>query len=216
MLPLFLTLALDSAMPMPPAGTYRYQAFINNKSVGGSTVTVSPDAPGTKIVESSASHLPTGDTRTNSTLLLDASLVPAIYTASYKVQDDSMLASVSFNGRSATVTAGTDQRTFQMGGSSKNFVIIDSGTMSGFLMLPAQMKAWNDADATALIPGVGSEAFLSVLRDVPQQRPGTIPAADVSLSLAGEAPFVEWYDPNTLVVDEVEIPGQNLRITRRR
>ncbi len=216
MLPLILTLAIDSAAVAPPVGTYRYEALIDRKSVGSTSVTVTAAPPGTKLVESSTSHLQGTDTKTNSTMLLDPSLVPVGYTSSYRQQDDSMQASVSFDGRSATITAGSDQRTIQMGGSSKSFIILDNATMSGFLMLPAQMKAWKDADATALVPGLGSRAFVSVLRDVVSQRPSGVPAGDVSLSCQGEVPFVEWYDPTTFVVDEVDIPGENLRIIRRR
>jgi len=123
---------------------------------------------------------------------------------------------VSFNGRSADVTTGGVNRTFQLGGTSKYFVIMDTATMSGFFMLPAQMRAWNDADTTAIVPAVTQEAFLNVLKGVTVQRPASIPAADVSLSLQGEPPFVEWYDPATFIVDEVDFPGQNLRIVRRR
>ena len=216
MLALILTLALDGAVVAPPPGTYHYEAFINKGSVGGTAVTLSNEAQGFKITESSTAHLPTGDTRANATLLLTPNLIPVSYISSYKVQDDSMQVEASFDGRAATVTAGTDKRTFQLGGSSKSFIILDNASMAGFLILPAQMKAWNDADTTALVPANASQAFLSVLHDVTPQRPAAIPAADVSLSFTGEAPFVEWYDPNTLIVDEVDVPGQNLRVVRRK
>ena len=215
MLPFILTLALDT-MPAPPAGTYRYDALINGKAAGSSTVTVSSTPPLTKVVEVAVSHLATSDTHTNSTLLLNAALVPVSYVSTYKQQEDSMQGIVSFNGHSADVTTGGVNRTFQLGGTSKYFVVMDTATMSGLLMLPAQMRAWNDADATAIVPAVTQEAFLNVLRGVTVQRPASIPAADVSLSLQGEPPFVEWYDPAMLIVDEVDFPGQSLRIVRRR
>lgn len=217
MLSLILTLALDgAAVAAPPAGTYRYDAAINRRSVGGTTVTVSSTPQGLKLVENGASHLPTGDTYTRSTLLLDASLIPIAYSSSYKSEDQQMQASVAFGGRAATVTTGTDKRTFPLGGSSKSFVVIDASTMSGFLMLPSQMRAFKDADATVLVPGLGAESFLSVLSGVTPSRPDKLPAADVSVSFSGDAPFVEWYDPSTFIVDEVDVPGQNLTITRRR
>jgi len=216
MLGLIMTLAIDSAAVTPPPGTYRYEAFIGKGSVGGTAVTLSNEAQGFKITEASTSHLSNGDTRSNATLLLTPNLIPVTYTSSYKVQEDSMQMETSFDGRTATVTAGTDKRTFQLGGSSKSFIILDNASMAGFLILPAQMRAWKDADTTALVPAVGSQAFLSVLHGVSPQRPATLPAPDTSLSFEGETPFVEWYDPNTLIVDEVDVPGQNLRIVRRR
>jgi hypothetical protein len=216
MLALIFTLALDTAVAAPPPGTYRYEAFINKGSVGGTTVTLTNEAQGFKITESSTSHLSTGNMRTNATLLLTPNLIPVTYGSSYKVEEDSMQAETSFDGRTATVTAGNHQQTFQLGGSSKSFIILDNASMAGFLILPAQMRAWNNADTTALVPANVSQLFLSVLHDVASQRPATIPAADVSLSFTGEAPFVEWYDPNTLIVDEVDVPSQNLRVVRRR
>jgi len=217
LLAFFLALALDgAAVAAPPAATYRYDAAIDRKPVGGSTLTLTTTPRGLKLAESSISHLPTGDTRTQAMMLLDASLVPTSYTSSYKVQDDTMKATVVFDARTAVVTAGGDPRTFQLGGSSKHFVVLDIATASGFLMLPSQMHAWRDADTTALVPALGSVLFLSILHDVQSQRPAGVPPADVSISFAGEAPFVEWYDPATLVVDEIDVPGQKLQIVRRR
>ncbi|MBV9277146.1 MAG: hypothetical protein JOZ97_02820 [Candidatus Eremiobacteraeota bacterium] len=215
MLPLIFTLALD-ATAAPPAGTYRYDALINGKSAGSTTVTVSSAPPLTKVVEVAVSHTANGDTHTNATLLLNAALVPLSYISTYKQLQDSMAGTVAFNGRSADITSGGVNKTFQLGGTSKQFVIMDTATMSGLLMLPAQMHAWHDADTTALVPALMSEAFLNVLHDVAVQRPPSISATDVSLSFQGEAPFVEWYDPATLIVDEVDFVGQNLRIIRRR
>jgi len=213
--PFILTLAIDTAM-LPPPGTYRYNALINGKSAGTASVTISNAPPGTKVTEAATSHTANGDTNTKSTMLLNAGLVPVTYMSSYAQQQDTMPGTVSFNGRTADVNTGGFNKTFTLGGTSKNFVIMDTATMSGLLLLPSQMRAWNDADTTALVPALSSEAFLSVLHGVTVQRPATVPATDVSISFQGEAPFVEWYDPATLVVDEVDFPGQNLQIIRRR
>lgn len=217
MLPLILTLALDGAAALsPPAGAYRYDAIIDRKSAGRTTVTLANTPQGTKLEEYGESHLPAGDTYTHSTLVLDANLIPGAYRASYKIQDEQMQVVVAFENRSATVTAGSDVRTFALGGSSKSFVILDASMASGFLMLPSQMRAFKDADTTALVPGLGVVTFLSVLQGVTPLRPDRVPPRDVSVSFAGEAPFVEWYDPATLIVDEVDVPGQNLALVRRR
>ncbi|GAC1658688.1 MAG: hypothetical protein NVS9B12_11290 [Vulcanimicrobiaceae bacterium] len=126
-----------------------------------------------------------------------------------------MKAAVAISGREATITAGTDKRTILLGGSSKAFIVLDAALVSGFFVLPAQMRAYADADTTVLVPGTGESTFLDVIAGNKPARPTDVPQTDASLSFAGEAPFVEWYDPHTLLVDQISLPGQNLTIKRK-
>lgn len=216
-LPLFLSVGLDAAgVRTPPPGTHRYEAFMSAKSVGKSTVTLARTDTGTKVDERSEAHLPTGDSTSDSTMNLDGALSPTAYKASYTVQDSKMDVVVTFGNREATMTEGTDVKTFPLGGSSKSFVVFDTTMASGFFLLPAQMRVLADADTTALVPGTGVATFLNPIPDNKPLRPAEVPAGDASLSIAGELPFVEWYDPQTLLVDEVQIPGQGLVVKRLR
>ena len=216
MLAFVLAAALDSSVAaMPQPGSYHYEAFSNGKIVGSNTITVSQTPAGTKLMEYGSAHLETGDSKAESTMLLDSNLMLAGYTGNYNALDEQMKAIVTIGDRKATIAAGDDVRSVQLGGSSKGFIILDSAMVSGFFALPAQMRAYKNADTTVLIPGTGSSAFIDVIPDDKPKRPADVPENDASLSFAGEAPFVEWYDPTTLVVDEIQLPGQNLTIRRK-
>ncbi|MDP9017900.1 MAG: hypothetical protein M3N19_06250 [Candidatus Eremiobacteraeota bacterium] len=217
MLPLLFTIAAATSSPtVPPPGVYRYEAFVSGKSAGKAALTVSVVGTGIKLEERSDARTPTGTSSATSMTQLDATLLPIAYHASYTVLDQKMDAAVSFLDRTATVTAGTDTRSFPLGGSSKLFVILDSSLVSGFFILPAQIKALAGADATVLTPGSGGSGFLTVIGGDSPSRPANVPADDVSISFAGDAPFIEWYDPKTMLVDEVLAPGQSLILQRHR
>lgn len=221
MLPLFLSLALDAASPaLPAAGTYRYDALVAGKKAGGATLDVAAKSGGLTIAERATGSSDASEVALNGTLELDGTLMPVSYRASYKLHDkeldrvQQMNLTVAFAPREATVSAGGDVRTFALGGTSKAFVILDSSGVAGFFALPAQMRAFGGADTTALVPGLGAEKFLNVIPGDKPTRPAGVPAADVSISFAGQQPFVEWYDPATLVPDRIDVPGASLTITR--
>jgi len=213
-----LIAALDSAphsaapvLSAPAAGTYRYKAFINGKEVGNNTITIVRTASGTKVDERSSA----GDSRAQTSMFFDDKLMLAGYRGHYEIAEQTMDANVSLADRSATVTAGKDSKTVLLGGTSKGFIVLDASMVAGFVMLPAQMQALGNADTTVLVPGTGESSFIDVIPDNKIARPADVPAADVSISFAGPSPFVEWYDPQTLVVDKIVIPGQDLIVKRQ-
>lgn len=221
MLPLFFTAALDaSAVVMPAPGTYRYEAYISGARAGRSTLVVSNTATGLKVDERASGSTDSADVTIDGSTQLDTSLTPLGYRAAYTVRDkqldtnQKMSLTVSFTARAATVTAGNDRRTFALGGSSKTFVVLDTSGVSGFFALPAQLRARGNGDVTALIPGLGAQKFLDFIPGDKPARPADVPATDASLSFAGESPLVEWYDPATLIPDQISVPGDNLVIKR--
>lgn len=123
--------------------------------------------------------------------------------------------SATFNGSSANVTGVQGTQSFNLSGNAKHFVVVDLGTFAGFLALPAQMKAWNNSAVLAVVPSYGQS--LAIVPDATLQpaRPATVPAADVPLAFGGRVPFTVWYDPNTLVTDEVDVTSQGLSVTRK-
>ena len=214
---LLMAAALGTAtIVLPAPGIYRYEVVSGAKTIGKNELNVRRTALGTKIEESGSAHLETGDSSAKSSMLLDQNLNIAAYDASYTSLEQTMKTVVTIAGREATMVAGTDKRIIALGGSSKGFVILDAALVSGFFALPAQMRVRANGDATVLIPGTGASAFIDVIPEDRPARPPEVPQSDESLSFAGELPFVEWFDPRSLVVDEISLPGQNVTIHRAR
>ncbi|PZR55997.1 MAG: hypothetical protein DLM50_09255 [Candidatus Meridianibacter frigidus] len=216
-LPLAFSLALDSAAPsVPPPARYQYEGFIDGKTVGNNSLTLKRGPDEYIVDEKADAHLPTGDQSAATHMTLDNQLRPTDYSATYTVFDEPAKATVSFSDRVATMVMGSDTKTIPMGGSSRSFIVLDTSLVSGYFLLPAQVRAFAGADLTAIIPGQGGSAFLNVIPNDRPARPSDVPAGDVSISFAGEIPFVEWYEPSTLILDELSMPVQNLVVKRRR
>jgi hypothetical protein len=116
-----------------------------------------------------------------------------------------------------TGTAATGQQTFALDPNAKHFVVIEPGLLSGIFALPAQMQAWNDSPVTAIAPAYGREEPLPPATPATSaSRPANVPASDVSLSVGGSVPFTVWYDPATLIPDEIDVPSQSAAVTRVR
>ena len=92
---------------------------------------------------------------------------------------------------------------------------------TGFLFLPAQIRAESLSTFTLFAPS-GAQTFYTVLNaTATPPRPAGLPPADVSLTLDGTAQsgnieFVVWYDPTTFIVDEIDVPTQQVTIARVR
>ena len=198
-----------------PPGTYHYTAFQKGKEVGNSTVTVARIATGTKIDERSNVNLAGGDSKAQTAMVLDDHLGLSAYHGHYEAAEQSMDAVITLGTREATMTAGKDIKVVPLGGTSKGFIVLDAGMIAGFAVLPAQMHALNNSDTTVLVPGTGESSFIDVIPDNTVARPADVPTNDLSISFAGPSPFVEWYDPQTYVVDQIAIPGQDLIVKRQ-
>jgi hypothetical protein len=78
------------------------------------------------------------------------------------------------------------------------------------------MEAWKDMPVLAIAPSYGRGENLAVDTAAKPQRPSTVPAHDVAVSFRGSLPFTIWYDPMTFVPDEIDVPSQNVVVTRQR
>jgi hypothetical protein len=81
------------------------------------------------------------------------------------------------------------------------------------------MQAWNNAPALVVVPAMA--AMGGTLAIVPDNslagaRPAAVPAQDVALAIGGQFAFTIWYDPATYVPDEIDVPGQNVVVSRVR
>jgi len=199
------------------AGTYTYKATLGGASVGTSTLTVKNVGDSTEIDEQVTGTISGTTASANDTLILGADLAPLRYHMD-AVQDGSPLKdSARVDDATASVTDVHGQNSsFDLQASEKHFVIADFGFFAGLLPLPAQMHAWNDTPFLVVVPAIARSAMLAPEANAIADRPAGVPAADVAISFTGETPFTIWYDPTTLVPDEIDVTAQGLIVTRER
>ena len=105
---------------------------------------------------------------------------------------------------------------FDLPTSAKHFVVVDIDDFAGYLPLPAQMRAWNNAAVLAVVPSIGQSITLTPDASKSGTRPSGVPATDVALTFGGQAPFTIWYDPATNVPDEIDVTAQGISVIRQR
>ena len=149
-------------------------------------------------------------------MTLDGSLTPVSYRAGYSFGDSPSNVTVNFNGTTATESAAAGAQTFSLGSVAQHFVVIDGALLSGYVALPAQMREWQNATVMGVVPMFGRAFQLAPDTTLHTARPKTVPANDTVLAFTSPIAFFIWYDPSTLVVDEIDVPSQGATITRRR
>jgi hypothetical protein len=186
-------------------------------SVGTSTLTVRNVGDTTVIDEQVKGALSGSAASASDTLVLGADLAPLSYQMN-AVEDGSPLKdSAHIDSTTASVTdVHGKSASFDLGASSKHFVVADFGLFAGLLPLPAQMRAWDNAPFLVVVPELGRSATLVPDQSVNPQRPAGVPAQDAAISFTGDAPFTIWYDPSTNVPDEIDVTSQGLTVTRQR
>jgi hypothetical protein len=200
-----------------PSGTYTYTATMGGASVGTSTLTVRNVGDTTVIDEQVKGALSGSAASASDTLVLGADLAPLNYQMN-AVEDGSPLKdSAHIDSTTASVTdVHGKSASFDLGASSKHFVVADFGLFAGLLPLPAQMRAWDNAPFLVVVPELGRSATLVPDQSVNPQRPAGVPGQDAAISFTGDAPFTIWYDPSTNVPDEIDVTSQGLTVTRQR
>jgi hypothetical protein len=214
MLGLMLTLALAASPVTPPDGTYIYRSNSTMMS-GTSTIVVKHVASSVHISENSTGTVQSFAANATATLALGPDLSPTSYNGSYAGAGQSGQTAVTFNGSSASETTSMGGSNNFALGSASHFVIVDGGLTAGFFALPAQLQAWSDSPTLLIVPIYGQSAPVEMSTATPT-RPPDVPATDVALSFTAPTPLVEWYDPKTMVFDEVDVPSQSVVIRRVR
>jgi hypothetical protein len=209
-----MLLAATAGTPSIPAGTYTYQAAVAGKVAGTSVLTVKPGPP-MEIDEqaSGGSGAQTGSAK--ATLTLGPDLAPVSYTGDYNMGGSPNSVAATLTPAVATVAG----QTYPLTGGAKHFVVLELGLTAGLFVLPAQMQAWNNSTALIVAPAsVGMVGTLPVSPDssLAGARPSTVPAPDLALAIGGPFPFTIWYDPATYVPDEIDVPSQNVVVSRVR
>jgi hypothetical protein len=215
-----LAAALAAAVPAVPSGSFAYTATYQGTPSGKSSLTVSRTGDQTTTISERAEGNVNGlDIAGTATLTVGADLVPTVYDGSYESGALKTVVTVSVTPSAATIV-GTNSNgqaiTFPLSNGAQHFVVIEPGLMAGLFALPAQMQAWNGAPILAIAPSAARAQPFALDPGAKPQRPGGVPAADAALSFGGPLAFTIWYDPATLVPDEVVVPSQDAIVTRVR
>ena len=196
------------------AGTYTYKTSYHGADLGTSTVTVTENSGATQISEQTSGSYSGTSGNANATLVLNSDLSPASYKATGTMGGSPIADSATISGDTAQVTnAQGASSTFKLTADQRHFVVVDLGTVAGFVALPAQMQAWKNPSVCAVIPSFGQSIAIAPDPSAPA-RPAKVPASDVAVSFAGHTPFTVWYNPTTLVPDEIDVASQGVAITR--
>ncbi len=214
---LALTAATQGAPATPADGTYTYVSAMNGTALGKTVITVKHDAKSVVLSEQGGGTYNGQQGTVSDTLTLDpAQLSPVAYTANADLQGRPVNMALNFNGNTVTQTGDVVQRSYDLAQEAKHFVVLDMGPFSGWFALPAQMRAWNQTPATAIVPAMGSGITIAPDASAASPaRPKTVPAGDASLSVSQPMPFTLWYDPKTMLVDLLEFPTQGVTVTRQ-
>jgi hypothetical protein len=200
-----------------PAGTYAYVATLDGKESAKTSITIVRNADGTTTISEDGGGSFGGVTGTaKATLALAADgATPASYASHVLVGENVVDSSSTFRGDRATLDGLAGSQTFSLT-SGQHFVVLDGGLLSGFIALPSQLAAWPAAPLQLLEPIYGQAAPLLTDSAAKPVRPAGVPAGDVALSVTGPVPLVEWYDPATMLLDQLIVPGkQTLVVTRK-
>jgi hypothetical protein len=214
MLSLILAAAVAAAAPVD--GTYTYVTQFNGAQVEKTAVTVKHDPLGNVVLSESASGFMNGRSGSISdTLTLDQQLAPVGYSSLASIADSrSMRAAVTFKNDQA-LQSGDVTKTYSLAADAKHFVVLDFGPFTGYFAFPAQMQAWNDQPVIAIVPLYAQGVPIAVDKSIVADRPKGVPAADAQISVKNPVEFTVWYDPKTLVVDEMDVPSEGVIVTRR-
>lgn len=207
--------------PAPPDGSYKYAVSRGGSNVGNAALTVKRAAPGVTVHEVETFG---GVTETVDESLDGGDLSPTSYVSNFPVTSDvAVTAHIAFysGGARETVDSVPGSTDFRLERGTTRLVIVDGAMATGFLFLPAQVKAQNLTAFTLLAPSLADTYYCTVNATASPPRPAGLPAADLSVTFDGtgqngNTEFVVWYQPATFVVDEVDVPTQQVTIARVR
>lgn len=217
MLATLVLAAIAAGTPFPATGTYRYSAAMNGQNVGAWSVTVSNGGTGAEIDEDSNASVMGMQLSAKATLVLGADLAPTKYDGNYRTPGQNPVVSVTLTPASASVSGAFTARAqqFALDPSTHHFVVIEPGLLAGLFVLPAQLAAWRESAVTWITPATAQAQALAT-GGQSATRPADVPAADVQLSIAQPVALTMWYDPATMVPDEIAVPSQNAVLKRQR
>lgn len=204
--------AAPAAPGAPPDGTYVYALYANDAEFGRSQVVLRRDGDAIAIDERAAVGPATATIHSK---VSAATLAPIEYESAYATDSRSESRHVTLDDAHAQVAGvGPAPETISLVAGSAHFSIFDQAFVSGFALLPAQIAFWQPKVLTGVLPlrAVGFPLVLASGDDGTIPRPAFVKAGDVSVAFASPTPLRVWYDPQTMVLDGLEVPAQNLQI----
>ena len=213
--------AATAAPVSPTPGSYAFVVSRAGEKSGDSSITVKNASGGLTVHETETFP---GITDVVDETLDGNDLMPASYVSSFPLTSDvGVTIRLSFyaGGARETVDGTSGATDFKVETGTQRMVVLDGVMMTGFLFLPAQIKALSLTRFTTLAPSRADTYDCRTDMGPTPDRPAGIPASDVSLTVDGTSPagtveFSEWYDPATMIVDEVDVPGEQVTIARVR
>ncbi|MBV8726071.1 MAG: hypothetical protein JO350_12135 [Candidatus Eremiobacteraeota bacterium] len=213
-----LLLAAGVGAAFPSAGVYRYTATMSGENIGSWSVNVTQDASHAQIDENSNASVMGLQVSATASLVLGPDLDPLRYTGTYHTPMQSPNVSIDVTANEATASgAMTSQpRHLTLAAGTNHFVVVEPGLLAGLFALPAQLAAWKETTVTWITPATAQAQTLTVGTPPSSSRPSDVPASDALLSVEHPIAVTIWYDPATLVPDEIGVPSQNAVLRRQR
>lgn len=213
-----LLLAATASPTFPAPGTYRYAATLGAQRIGEWSATVQGRAGDMRVNENSSAMFAGMQLAATASLLLSPDLAPITYEGSYRVPGQNPTVTVSVTGGTATVSGTLTSQTQRVDllPNTQHFVVVEPGLLAGLFVLPAQLNAWKESSVTWITPTSAQAQLLTTNPNATAPRPAGVPAKDVLLSIERPLIVTIWYDPATLVPDEVIVPSQSATLTRER
>lgn len=209
-----LMFAAAALAAVPPAGTYHYVSTMNGAEIGRSAITVASSPAGLVLTEHGAGAMNGQSGSVEDTLTLDDALQPVTYTALASIADSrDMRSSISFTPSAATQT-GDVSKVYRLPGNAAHFVLMDVGPFTGFFMLAAQIRAWGAKPVLAIVPNFAYSQVFTPRALADAAPPAGARAGDAAYAFSGAVSLTVWYDPKTLLVDDVDVPAQGLNVKR--
>jgi hypothetical protein len=215
---LTMLLAALTGSAFPPPATYRYTGSMSDQKVGSWSVSVTRDTDRAEIDETSSASIFGMPMSATASLVLAPDLTPTKYNGNYRTPSQSPKVSVVLSSSSATVIGAlsSEPRQVALSANTRHFVVIEPGLLAGLFALPAQLQAWKDPSVTWITPATAQAQPLTPQSGASATRPAGVAAQDAVLAFNQPIAITIWYDPNTLIPDEILVPSQNAVLTRER
>jgi hypothetical protein len=202
----------------PPAGAYRYSASMGGQSVGTWSVNVTADQRHAEVDENSSALVLGMQLSATGSLMLGPDLAPTQYTGNYRTPTQNLSVRVGLTAATATVTGALtpEPKQVSLAPNTRHFVVIEPGLLAGLFVLPAQLKAWNDQTLMWITPATAQAQPVATSNAALPARPSGVSSQDAVIAFDQPIAVTIWYDPATLVPDQISVPSQNAVLTRIR